>query len=173
MSPQNWLKNTKANLSKNLIDSCGLASRTMTTISSAQDRTNAGDFCKTKYDLKSINYTTSTTSGIYTLSIDIKMAKNSDVTENMKMTVEFVNCKGETQAVKLKLTYDARTGTYNEGQAISQNKDCPWYFNYAEIAACNLCKDKTVWSVTHDQRKGNGSGTENASSQTSTRPRLF
>lgn len=151
----------------------GLPGRSMTNINSAHENKDAKDSCDTKYDVKTVSYTTSNSGGIYTMSFGFKMTKNSDIPAKVEMAVSLTNCSGETTAMKITLTYDERTGYYTGGQAISQSKDCAWNFTFGEIAAYNECKDRMVWTYSHDERKGNGSGTKNASSQASTKPQLF
>ncbi|MCC7299306.1 MAG: hypothetical protein IT244_13310, partial [Bacteroidia bacterium] len=111
--------------------------------------------------------------GIYSLQLSFQFEKNSDVPNAIAMVVEIKDCSGNSQYVSITLKYNSSTGFYSGGVNLSILNKCSYTFHYAEIAAYNVCKDKTVWSIYATKAKGNGSGTKNASSQVSIKPQLL
>lgn len=162
------------NLSKE-IGKYGLSldSRNYILILKKTDRIKYYNPCNTKYKLKEIEYSETSVSGIYSLQLSFQFEKNSDVPNATAMVVEIKDCSGNSQYVSITLKYNSSTGFYTGGVNLSILNKCSYTFHYAEIAAYNVCKDKTVWSIDATKAKGNGSGTKNASSQVSARPQLL
>ncbi len=134
---------------------------------------NNNDSCNTKYKLKEVDFETATTGGIYTMQFSFNFGNNSDAPSQVVMVAQLTNCKGETVNIKLKMQYNATTGTYYCGQSIPQNKDCEWKLTYAEVGAYNPCKELTWWGLDFSQLKGNGKGTRDATTASNGKPGLL
>lgn len=129
--------------------------------------------CNTKYKLKNIEYSVDVFQGSHAFQFWVKFENNSDIPNSTAMIVEIKDCAGASQYISITLKYDEKTGIYYGYQTLKEVNKCALELVYGEIAAYNECKDKTVWSIDFTKAKGNGSGTKNASTQTSTRPQLL
>jgi hypothetical protein len=137
------------------------------------EKKNNTDSCNTKFKLKEVDFETATTGGIYTMQFSFNFGNNSDAPNQVVMVAQLTNCKGETVNIKLKMQYNATSGTYYCGQSIPQNKDCEWKLTYAEVGAYNPCKELTWWGLDFSQLKGNGKGTRAATTASNGKPGLL
>jgi hypothetical protein len=101
------------------------------------------------------------------------MENNSDIPHSTAMIVEIKDCNGKSQFIGITLSYNATTGIYTGGVNLSVVDKCNYAFHYGEIGAYNVCKDKTVWSVSAADSKSNGYGTRNVATTTNGKPGLL
>ncbi|MBL7811859.1 MAG: hypothetical protein JNL57_06510 [Bacteroidetes bacterium] len=129
--------------------------------------------CNTKYKLKEITYAESSNSGIYGLKVSFQFENNGDVPDSVAMIVEVKDCNGNSSYIQIALKYDSNKQTYTGSQALSEVKGCKYEMVYGEIAAYNLCGEKTVWSFETSKSKSNGSGTRNVATANNGKPGLL
>lgn len=127
--------------------------------------------CKGNSKLKEVDFTTDNVSGFYVMSF--AFAFDKEIPAGASMLVQLTDCKGNKATVKVKLAYDANTGTAMGTAGIAQVKDCQWTLTYGEIYTIDPCGNEGTWAADFGKVKTSGAGTKTTASTTkSGRPEL-
>ena len=125
---------------------------------------NSYSECKSTFKLDKSALTTASSNGIFAVNIQFSFDAKFDQPEYAVAAVKLQDCNGNATTIKLRVKYDAKSGTYIASTALKDDFKCGWELVAAEIGAYNQCDELSAWSFNLSQLKGNGRGTRNSAS---------
>ncbi|MBL7810643.1 MAG: hypothetical protein JNL57_00350 [Bacteroidetes bacterium] len=98
-----------------------------------------GDGCSNQMQIEDATASAKRVSGVYALNFELTPGKKFDANGYIVVNLKMVNCKGTTEYVDVKLSYNKSTGTFTGNVGFYDEKDCKWNCEDLSLRTYNAC----------------------------------